>query len=138
MIGSVGTGLGGVPTAGSAPGGGSGSSSATTPIDGAALPDASVNVAPGTDNASRYTMAPATMSANRTDTVVTTGTLLPGQFLWIRCEDLGTHTLTIVNGGLAGGTLYVFGPSMAKAQELALQWDGVDWQFVGVAQVVSV
>jgi hypothetical protein len=111
-------------------GGGGGSSNATTPVDGAAITNADITIAPGTDRASRYTLPVATYAGNHVVTIGTAGSPPAGMIVEIVRRDLTGFTMTVANGGLAGGNLVVSAASPVTAASYFFQYDGANWIFI--------
>jgi hypothetical protein len=98
----------------------------------AALGDASVSIAVGT--ASKFTIAAALLTANRTLTLSTTGAAI-GDTIWIVRHDTTAHTIAVVNGGSGAGTLYTFPVSVARIADFV--FDGTDWLLGGSHRLVA-
>ena len=109
-------------------------------VDGAALPvyipkagtafgDNANPFAPGSDAASQY-LAAVAETANRANTVNTTGSPPLGMQVRVVRTSSAAFTRTIVNGGPAGGNLCVFPASQTSTQACVIQWNNTDWIFV--------
>jgi hypothetical protein len=100
----------------------SGTLSAGPTVVSSTLGDASVHVNVGVAN--QFNMPAGTMTASRTITLDTTGAVA-NESLTIARLDTTANTLTIVNGGTGGGTLYTFPASKARASTFI--FDGTNW-----------
>lgn len=92
--------------------------------------DATIAVAGG----SSYTLPAATLSANRTITISTTG-LGTGEVMQIIRRDLTANTLAIVNGGAGAGTMYTF-PGDGVTRAALFIFDGTNVSFAESGRVV--
>jgi hypothetical protein len=99
------------------------------PLKALSLTDADQTLTPGTSKVSQYTQS-ITLTNNRTKTINTTS-CINGQLIDILRSDSGAFTMTIINGGSGGGTLYVFTVSPTEIQGISLYFNGVDFIFVG-------
>lgn len=111
-------------------GGGGGSSNATTPVSGTAITNADVTINPGTDKASRYTLPATTYTGNHVITLGTTGSPPAGTVVEIVRRDATAFSMTIANGGLAGGNLVVSGATPTSVIAYYFQFDGVNWLYI--------
>jgi hypothetical protein len=92
---------------------------------GANLTDANTNLAVADGNA-RIVPA-ATLTANRSDTLQTTGATT-GESVTVYRLGTEAFTLAILNGGAGAGTKYTFPVSVARAAEFT--YDGTNWQLL--------
>jgi hypothetical protein len=100
------------------------------PKAGTDLTNADLSKAPATDAASVYTLPAATLSANHTLTLATTGSPATGLVVTVVRRDLTAHTYAVINGGVGAGTLLTFASAPATAQGAKFKFDGTDWSLV--------
>jgi hypothetical protein len=84
-------------------------------------------IQPFSDQASQYVLT-ANLTANRTLTLGVTGP--PSSFfLAVRIVRTSTdaHTYTIIDGGPAATTLYIFPASQTRDTGFTAVWNGTDW-----------
>jgi len=113
------------------------SASVYGPIPASNLTNASVTVNPATDSASEYVMPTATMSANRTVTLGTTGSPATNDVVRVICNDFAGHNLVIANGGVGGGTLFTFSGTPATSLGASFYFDGTNWKFLSTYPIVA-
>ena len=104
---------------------------------GAALTNADVSIAPGTDKASEYTLPAATLTGNHTVTLATTGSPTTGLTVWIVRRDLTANTYAIINGGAGAGTLVTLPASPGKPMGACVYYDGTNWSLTAVVYIVA-
>lgn len=92
------------------------------PTVGTNVPDSDTTLA--VNGGHLYVLQAATLTANRSDTLGTTGGSA-GAVLEILRLDVTNKTLAIVNGGPGAGTLYTF-PASTKVRA-SFRFDGTDW-----------
>jgi hypothetical protein len=107
------------------------------PIQGANLTNADVTKNPASDAASQYTLPVATLTADHTITLGTTGSPVTGTLVNIIRKDLTAHTYAVINGGVGGGTLLTFASAPATAQAASFYFDGTNWTLIGFMYVAS-
>lgn len=91
---------------------------------GAALSD--LNLTRGLSNGSEFGLPNATLSANRTLTLDTTGTPATGEIIRVNRLDSNAFTYAIINGGPGAGTKLTFAASVRAAADF--KFDGTNWQ----------
>lgn len=101
------------------------------PQAGSNLTDANTSISPGNDQCSEYVLPPATLTTNRTLTIATTGTPKTGLLVRIVRRDFTSNTYALVNGGTNGGTIFTFAASGGNIEAVTVQYNGVDWVYVG-------
>lgn len=76
------------------------------------------------------------LTADRTYTLSPTGALTKEQLL-IDIQGFGSldHNITIVNGGLLGGTLYTFAAGQINRYLATFQFDGVNWALDSIRRI---
>jgi hypothetical protein len=98
---------------------------------GTALTDADQTLQPGTDKASNYDQALA-LTGDRTKILGTTS-VETSLVVFISRLESSPSALTIANGGPNNAeALYVFTGSQVNGKAAAFQFDGVDWQLIGI------
>jgi hypothetical protein len=90
------------------------------------LADADQTLQPAVDKASEYTQVELT--ADRTKTFGVTG-VVPGTRVRIILA-ASNYSITIANGGPAGGQLFTFGQGRTENQAASFRYDGTNWVFV--------
>ncbi len=104
---------------------------------GAALTNANVSIAPGTDKASEYTLPAATLTGAHTCTLATTGSPTTGLTVWIVRRDLTANTYAVINGGAGAGTLVTLPASPGKPMGACVYFDGTNWSLTAVVYLVA-
>lgn len=102
-------------------------------LQGLDLPNANINLTIPAGNV-RFIRA-NTLTANRAYTLSTTAGEVLNDVIGIVREDVGAFTASIINGGPAAGTLYVFAAAVKKVAWF--QFDGVDWFELSQATITS-
>jgi hypothetical protein len=93
------------------------------------------NVVFGVIGGNVYFLRAATLSAARQATLGTAGAVV-NDVIGIVREDVTAFTYTVINGGPAAGTLYVFAGDGVK-RVAWFQFDGVDWYELSQAVITS-
>jgi hypothetical protein len=96
------------------------------------LGDASATIQPFTDKATDYAQRLGVRTANRTITLGVTSAYV-GAMVAVRDFETSSRTLTVANGGLAGGNLATFPTSHTRPMIAWFYCDGTNWSFVGFA-----
>lgn len=91
--------------------------------DGTALTDADQTLTVTGGN--KYVQQEATLTANRTKTLGTTGSPVAAEIIVIERRDGTNKTIAVVNGGGGGGTLYTFPASVKR--KATFKYDGTNW-----------
>jgi hypothetical protein len=108
------------------------------PITGAALTNADVTKNPASDGVSEYQLPAATLTADHTLTLGTSGSPAVNDVIRIVRLDATAHSYIVANGGGGGGTLFTFGPSPTAVFGASFYWDGANWRFLSTYPLVGV
>jgi hypothetical protein len=76
----------------------------------------------------QYTLPASTLSVTRAKTLSTSGAVT-GEVIRIVRLDTTAYTMTVVNGGAGGGTIYTFPASVARVADF--RFDGTNWALGG-------
>ncbi len=101
------------------------------PVQGTALIDSNQTLTPG-GTVGEYLMRNGVQTANRSDTISTSGAT-NGDRLIITSYETAGHTLAIVNGGAGAGTIYTFAGTIPK--QLSIVFDGTNWTYPTVIPI---
>lgn len=104
-------------------------------LTGSALTDADQTLQMST--ACQYLLPAATLTANRTKTLSTTGASV-GAMITIYRLGTSAFTMPIANGGSGGGTIYTFPASASNPIVASFRFDGVNWLLAGWSYLAAV
>jgi len=96
------------------------------------LGDTDDTVHPAVTNTTTYRIPAETQTTNRTTILGTNGPPETGQIVDVVRYDQTAYARAIVDGGPLGNTLYTFAASPTVPRVASFQYNGADWQFVGV------